>query len=143
VNAHHAGECRQGSIPELQRGQVSMRLENKTRTTSQYGDPWRVRGAATYKMSLERRSVVAGLVPATPIIFAVNRDPRDKPADDNRRARRTLSRLFESQRSERPRLSSVLPSRVTSEKPTLPLCTQAAPGKAARLGKSVSVRRSA
>jgi len=27
-------------------------------------------------------SVVAGLVPATPIIIAVKRDPRDKPAGD-------------------------------------------------------------
>jgi hypothetical protein len=26
--------------------------------------------------------VVAGLVPATPITFAVNRDPREKPAGD-------------------------------------------------------------
>jgi hypothetical protein len=26
--------------------------------------------------------VMAGLVPAIPIVFAVNRDPRDKPAGD-------------------------------------------------------------
>ena len=98
MNAHHAGECRQGSIPELQRGQVSMRLENKTRTTSQYGDPWRVRGAATYKMSLERRLErgVAALVYSNPSALSV------------------------------PGSNSVPPSRVTSEKPTLPLCTQAA-----------------
>jgi len=31
---------------------------------------------------VEPHSVMAGLVPAIPIIFAVKRDPRDKPAGD-------------------------------------------------------------
>jgi hypothetical protein len=52
VNAHQAAECRQGSIPEPHRGQgVSMSLENKPRTRSQWGEPWRAFDVQTHKMS--------------------------------------------------------------------------------------------
>jgi hypothetical protein len=37
VNAHHASECRQGSIPEPHRGQVSMRLEKNEEGTKSMG----------------------------------------------------------------------------------------------------------
>lgn len=51
MNAHQAGEWRQGSIPKPQRGQVSIGLENKSRTWSQWGEPWRASVLQTHKMS--------------------------------------------------------------------------------------------
>ena len=52
MNAHQAGECRQGSIPEPHRGQVSMSAENKPGTQSQWGELWRALSVQTHKMSL-------------------------------------------------------------------------------------------
>jgi hypothetical protein len=40
VNAHHASECRQGSIPEPHRGQVSMRLDENEKRTEVNGAVW-------------------------------------------------------------------------------------------------------
>jgi hypothetical protein len=61
VNAHQAAECRQGSIPELHRGQVSMSLENKQGTVSQWGEPWRPLDVETHKMSFRQPGPRAGV----------------------------------------------------------------------------------